>query len=156
MYFSSVCSRPLSSIRVSSSLALDHLRQPVDALGDSRAVDGVRLLNVPRSVRNLTKAQLLCDFLLALRVWQVWFVRKEEHWKLPISNIYKPNEHNEDLISDTPDHGQFRAQLKDVCLKDRLYDLPSCWSSISSSFYATPKRKSSAASTTKMMASLWE
>ena len=156
MYFSSVCSRPLSSIRVSSSLALDHLRQPVDALGDSRAVDGVRLLNVPRSVRNLTKAQLLRDFLLALRVWQVWFVRKEEHWKLPISNIYKQNEHNEDLISDTPNHGQFRAQLKDVCLKDRLYDLPSCWSSISSSFYATPKRKSSAASTTKMMASLWE
>ena len=156
MYFSSVCSRPLSSIRVSSSLALDHLRQPVDALGDSRAVDGVRLLNVPRSVRNLTKAQLLRDFLLTLRVWQVWFVRKEEHWKLPISNIYKPNEHNEDLISDTPDHSQFRAQFKDVCLKDRLYDLPSCWSSISSSFYATPKRKSSAASTTKMMASLWE
>ena len=156
MYFSSVCSRPLSSIRVSSSLALDHLRQPVDALGDSRAVDGVRLLNVPRSVRNLTKAQLLRDFLLALRVWQVWFVRKEEHWKLPISNIYKQNEHNEDIISDTPDHGHFRAQLKNVCLKDRLYNLPSCWSSISSSFYATPKRKSSAASTTKMMASLWE
>ena len=78
----------MQHINGTSYSAFDDFGEPVDSFVDSGAVQGVRFLNVPRTVSYLVKTQLLGYFLLRVRVWQICLIRKEEHRKLPIADVY--------------------------------------------------------------------
>ena len=71
------------------SFALDHLSQPIDAFGDTRAVNGVGLLNVPGTICDLTKVHLLGDLLLRVRIWQIRLICEKEHRQLSVPYVYR-------------------------------------------------------------------
>ena len=69
------------------SFALDHLSQPVDTFGNTRAVNCIRLLYVPRPIRDFTKVHLLGYLLLRCCIGKVRLVCEKEHWQLSVPYI---------------------------------------------------------------------
>ena len=61
----------------SLSLSLDNLCEPVNSLVDSLPIDGVRFLDVPGAVCDLSQVHLLRYFLLRVSVRQVRLVCKK-------------------------------------------------------------------------------